>query len=179
MEKHQKLSIFLSLILRHKPEAIGLALDDQGYLEVDQLIKGVNNTGRFIDENILEEIVMTDDKQRYSYNVDGSKIRANQGHSIQVNLGLLECKPPDKLYHGTVDKYVDSIVSTSLQKKSRQYVHLSENIDTATSVGSRRGQPVILTIKSGEMYKDGIKFYKSKNNVWLVDFIDGKYLEMK
>lgn len=179
MEKHQKLSVFISLILRHKPETIGLTLDDQGYLEVDQLIKGVNESGRFIDENILEEIVMTDNKQRYSYNVDGSKIRANQGHSIQVNLGLLECKPPDKLYHGTVDKYVDSIVSTGLQKKSRQYVHLSENIDTATSVGSRRGQPVILTIKSGEMYKDGIKFYKSENNVWLVDFIDGKYLEMK
>lgn len=179
MEKHQKLSVFISLILRHKPETIGLTLDDQGYLEVDQLIKGVNESGRFIDENILEEIVMTDNKQRYSYNVDGSKIRANQGHSIQVNLGLLECKPPDKLYHGTVDKYVDSIVSTGLQKKSRQYVHLSENIDTATSVGSRRCQPVILTIKSGEMYKDGIKFYKSENNVWLVDFIDGKYLEMK
>lgn len=178
MEKHQKLSVFISLILRHKPEIVGLALDDQGYLQVDQLIKGVNNTGRFIDENILEEIVDSDNKQRYSYNSDHTKIRANQGHSIEVNLGLLECQPPNFLYHGTSEKYVDSIMTAGLQKQSRLHVHLSENIDTATSVGGRRGKPVILLINSYKMYKDGYKFFKSENNVWLVDSVSKEYLEV-
>lgn len=178
MSKHEKLSVFISLLLRHKPEIVGLALDDQGYLQVDQLIKGVNNIGRFIDKNILEEIVMTDNKQRYSYNSDYTKIRANQGHSIEVNLGLLECQPPKKLYHGTSDKYVNLILDSGLKKQGRQYVHLSENIDTATSVGSRRGKPVILLVNSYKMYKDGYKFFKSENNVWLIDSVSKEYLEV-
>lgn len=178
MSKHEKLSVFISLILRHKPEEIGLALDSQGYLSVHDLIKGINDTPRIIDEVILAEIVDSDDKQRYSYNFDKTKIRANQGHSIEVDLGLQELAPPEFLYHGTSVKYEDLILDEGLKKQARQYVHLSDNLETATAVGGRRGKPVILLIKSGLMYEDGYKFLKSENNVWLVDKVNNDYLEV-
>ena len=178
-EKHIKLSRFLSLILRHKPEIIGLTLDNQGYLNVDELIKKTNNSGRYIDEKILDEIVETDNKGRYSYNDNKSMIRANQGHSISVNLGLLECKPPDILYHGTAKKFANKIIEEGLDKQNRLHVHLSENIDTAISVGSRRGKSIVFIVNAKEMYEDGCEFYVSENNVWLVDKVDKRYLNVK
>lgn len=177
-EKHQKLSVFISLILRHKPEVIGLTLDSQGYLNVNELIEGINNSGRHIDNKVLDDIVNSDNKQRYSYNEDKSKIRANQGHSISVDLGLLECRPPTHLYHGTSKKYIDSIMNMGIQKQNRLHVHLSENIETALAVGGRRGKPVIITVNSGLMYKDGYKFFRSENNVWLTDKVNNEYLSI-
>ena len=179
MEKHIKLSRFLSLILRHKPEEIGLTLDNQGYLEVEKLLQGINNTGRKIDKDILDEIVASDNKQRYSYNYDGTKIRANQGHSVKVDLGLTKSKPPEFLYHGTVERFLDSISKQGLLRMGREYVHLSDNIETAKNVGTRRGKPIILVINAEEMYNDGLEFYLSENNVWLVENVPVKYISME
>lgn len=176
MEKHIQLSRFISLILRHKPEVVGLSLDSQGYLNVDSLIKGVVNSGRFIDKQILDEIVESDDKQRYSYNMNKTSIRANQGHSIKVDLGLARQTPPKVLYHGTALKFKDSILSEGLNKKSREYVHLTDNIDTAISVGSRRGEPVIFEVDSEKMDKNGCEFLLSENNVWLVDKVPSEFI---
>ena len=176
MEKHVKLSRFLSLILRHKPEEIGLTLDNQGYLSVDELIEGINNTGRVIDKRILEEILSSDNKHRYSYDSTGTKIRANQGHSIKVDVGLLEKTPPATLYHGTSGKHIDDIMKHGLNKMTRTYVHLSEDYDTAVNVGSRRGAPVILKIDTAKMNEAGHKFYISKNGVWLTDDVPAKFI---
>ena len=176
MEKHVKLSRFLSLILRHKPEEIGLTLDNQGYLSVDELIEGINNTGRVIDKRILDEILSSDNKQRYSYDSTGTKIRANQGHSIEVDVGLLEKTPPATLYHGTSVKHIDDIMKHGLNKMTRTYVHLSEDYDTAVNVGSRRGAPVILKIDTAKMNEEGHKFYISKNGVWLTDDVPAKFI---
>lgn len=178
-EKYIKLSRFLSLLLRHKPEEIGLSLDNQGYLQVDELIDGINKTGRVIDKEILDELIMTDNKQRYSYSEDRAKIRANQGHSIKVDLNLVETKPPKTLYHGTVDKFLSNIKKQGLLKMNREYVHLSAELDTANDVGSRRGKSVILVINAEKMVKDGYKFYLSKNNVWLIESVPAQYISIK
>lgn len=178
-EKHIKLSRFLSLVLRHKPEEIGLALDSEGYLLVDELINGINATGRNIDKEMLDEIVDSDNKKRYSYDSTGTMIRANQGHSIEVDLGLQEITPPTFLYHGTSDQFANEIENLGLIKKLRTYVHLSEDIETAKNVGSRRkGNVVILKVNSEQMAKDGYKFYCSKNGVWLTDNVPTKYMSI-
>ena len=169
-------SKYISLILRHKPETIGITLDEHGWANVSELIAGVNKTHP-LDTEILERIVAEDEKQRYSFNVDKTLIRANQGHSIPVDVELEEVAPPDILYHGTGEKYTASIEGQGLIPKSRLYVHLSGDIDTARKVGSRHGKPVIYEVKSGKMYRDGITFYRSENGVWLTKFVDAKYLE--
>lgn len=125
---------------------------------------------------MLEYIVNNSDKQRFTFNNDKSKIRANQGHSIEVELDLQEKIPPTILYHGTVDKFVDSIRNSGIEKRSRNHVHLSAETETAIKVGSRKGTPVILTVNSGQMYKDGYKFYQSKNDVWLIEFVPKEYI---
>lgn len=178
-EKYERLSVFISLILRHKPEVIGLTLDNQGYLEIDKLIEGINKSGRYINEQILTDIVNSDNKQRYSYNEDKTKIRANQGHSIPVDLGLQVHHPPEYLYHGTSEKCIERIMKEGLNKQSRSHVHLSDNIDTARDVGGRRGKPVILLINSEKMYKDGYEFYLSENGVWLTEEVPVKYIQGK
>lgn len=175
--KQENLSVFLSLVLRHRPEVINITLDEKGYANVDELINGINNyKGRYINMDMLEEIVRTDSKGRYSFNEDKTKIRANQGHSIKVDVELKECIPPDTLYHGTGMKYLKSILNQGLQKRSRLYVHLSTNPLTAQNVGSRHGEPCLLQINSGKMYKDGYKFFLSKNGVWLTDNIPVEYI---
>lgn len=175
--KQEKLSVFLSLILRHKPEVINIKLDNQGYANVDELITGINNyENRYIDMEILEEIVRTDNKGRYSFNEDKTKIRANQGHSIKVDVGLKECVPPDILYHGTAKRFLNSIFKEGLQKRSRLYVHLSINPLTALKVGERHGESSLLEINSGKMYKDGYKFFVSENGVWLTDNVPAEYI---
>lgn len=174
---YDNISKYISLILRHKPEVIGITLDEHGWANVQDLIKGVSKKYPF-NMKMLEEIVRTDNKQRYSFNDDKTLIRANQGHSIPVDVELEECKPPTILYHGTADKYVKSINQNGLIPKSRLYVHLSGDLPTAINVGKRHGQPVIYMILSAKMHYDGYKFYKSKNGVWLTKEIPTKYLQM-
>ncbi|HBF7642493.1 TPA: RNA 2'-phosphotransferase [Clostridioides difficile] len=178
MSKKDKLSIFISLILRHKPETIGIKLDDYGYADVNELIEKINNTGRNINIEILEQIVKEDNKQRYSFNEDRSKIRANQGHSINVNVELRELEPPRFLYHGTATRFLDNIKKEGIISKSRLYVHLSNNIDTAVQVGKRHGIPIVLKINAGKMYENDYKFYLSENNIWLCEYIPFKYVEI-
>lgn len=170
-----KLSRYLSLILRHKPETIGITLDKHGWANVRELIKGINKTQHFT-MNMLEKIVEEDEKQRYSFNREKTLIRANQGHSIDVDVELKEVEPPDYLFHGTGIKYCSSIDKEGLISKSRLYVHLSKDLTTAINVGSRHGEPIVYLIDSKTMYKDGYKFYLSENGVWLTKNVPLKYL---
>lgn len=169
-------SRYISMILRHQPQKIGITLDEHGWANVDELIEGVNRT-HTLDFSMLEEIVATDDKQRYSFNEDKTLIRANQGHSIPVDVELEETIPPEYLYHGTGEKYVTSIDNIGLIPKGRLYVHLSKDIQTAVKVGSRHGKPVVYRINSKRMADDGFKFYLSVNGVWLTDRVPVEYLE--
>lgn len=178
MGKLDKLSVFISLLLRHKPEAANITLDEHGWANVEELLNGINNTGRKIDMNILEEIVRTDNKQRYSFNQNKTLIRANQGHSISVDVDLKEQDPPEFLYHGTAIRFLDSIENEGLKPMNRLYVHLSKDTETALKVGKRHGDPVVLKIYSGEMYKDGNKFYLSENGVWMTKKVAVKYFEV-
>lgn len=175
MKKMDQLSVFLSLVLRHRPEAANINVDEHGWADVEELMIGVNKTGRKINRIILEEIVKNDEKQRYSFNEDKTKIRANQGHSIPVDVELTEKEPPEVLFHGTAKGYLDRIMEEGLKPMSRLYVHLSKDTDTALNVGKRHGAPVVLSIESGSMYRDGYKFYLSENNVWLTKKVDIKY----
>ncbi|MCD8015870.1 MAG: RNA 2'-phosphotransferase [Lachnospiraceae bacterium] len=172
----QSTSKYMSLILRHKPEVIGITLDEHGWANVDELIEGINRTHPLTME-ILEQIVRDDGKQRYSFNEDKTLIRANQGHSIPVDVELEEVEPPEILYHGTGEKYTDSIDMQGLLPKTRLYVHLSGDYDTAKKVGQRHGKPTIYRVLSGKMYKEGILFYRSVNGIWLTKFVPVKYLE--
>ena len=171
-----KLSRYMSLILRHKPDVIGITLDKHGWADVNELIAGISKKNTFNME-ILEEIVRTDSKQRYSFNGDKTKIRANQGHSISVNVELEKKEPPKFLYHGTGEKYVEIIDKTGLLPKSRLYVHLSRDIDTAQNVGKRHGNPVIYKVHSKKMYDNGYDFFLSVNGVWLTKRVPVEYLE--
>ncbi len=174
-DREKELSKYISLILRHKPEVIGIELDEHGWANVNELIVGINKTHE-IDFKLLDKIVKEDEKQRYSFNDDYSLVRANQGHSVNVDVELKESIPPDILWHGTGEKYVDSIDKMGLVSKSRLYVHLSPDIESAKKVGSRHGRPVIYEVHAKEMYNDGIIFYKSVNNVWLTKKVETKYL---
>ena len=153
----KELSKFISLILRHKPEVIGISLDEHGWADVDELIEGINKS-YLIDRTKLEKIVSEDEKKRYSFSEDGKLIRANQGHSIQVDVELEKKNPPDVLWHGTGKKYVDSINERGLIPKSRLYVHLSAEYDTAVNVGERHGEPVVYKINARRMAEEGYNF---------------------
>lgn len=172
-------SKFLSLILRHKPYLIGLRLDENGWADVDELIEKVRATGKDLDLNTLEHIVETNDKKRFSFNEDQTKIRANQGHSIGVDLGLKPQVPPDLLYHGTAEKNISSILNIGLHKRNRHHVHLSSNEETAMQVGKRHGKPVIFEVAAGNMFRKGFIFYLSANGVWLVDAVPAEFLELQ
>ncbi|AZA72474.1 RNA 2'-phosphotransferase [Chryseobacterium indoltheticum] len=176
-EQHKKkTSKFLSYVLRHHPEIIGLHLDENGWADVDELItKSTNDSQGFTFEE-LDEIVQTNDKKRFIFNEDKTRIRANQGHSIDINLALIPQQPPEFLYHGTAQRNIESILEKGIEKRNRQHVHLSQDIETATKVGMRHGKPIILTINTEKMFDDGIEFYLSENNVWLTDFVDIKYI---
>lgn len=169
-------SKYISLILRHKPEVIGITLDEHGWAKVDDLIAGIQKTHP-LNREMLEEIVRTDSKQRYSLNEDGTMIRANQGHSIPVDVELLVAEPPEILWHGTGEKYAASIDKTGLLPQSRLYVHLSGDVDTAITVGKRHGKPVLYRILSGKMAGAGYIFYRSVNSVWLTKTVPVEYLE--
>ncbi|MBR4760875.1 MAG: RNA 2'-phosphotransferase [Lachnospiraceae bacterium] len=175
--KDKEVSKFISLILRHKPETIGITLDEHGWANVEELIEGVNRSHHTLDMERLERIVAEDEKQRYSFNEDKTLIRANQGHSIPVDVELEEVTPPEILYHGTGEKYTASIDEQGLIPKSRLYVHLSGDLETAEKVGRRHGKPVIYIVKSGDMHSDGIVFYRSVNGVWLTKAVPPQYLK--
>ena len=170
-------SKFISLILRHKPSEIGIKLDEHGWANVTELIEGINKRQPF-NMAQLEEIVSTDNKQRYSFNEDKTLIRANQGHSIPVDVELEEVSPPDILYHGTGEKFVSSISKLGLIPKSRLYVHLSKDIDTAINVGKRHGNPIVYSVNCKKMIADGYKFYLSANGVWLTKEVPFIYIKI-
>lgn len=166
-------SKFLSLILRHKPQMIGIELDEHGWADVEELIRRVKG----LDLEKLEKIVEQDEKRRYSFSADKKLIRANQGHSIAVDVELLDLKPPEILYHGTAERFSASIKAQGLLKMSRLYVHLSEDIQTAEKVGRRHGKLKIFLVESLKMFVDGFKFFKSVNGVWLTEHVPAKYLK--
>jgi putative RNA 2'-phosphotransferase len=171
--KHSK---FMSLILRHKPEKVGLTLGDGGWVNTFDLIKAMNDHNYPITLDTLITVVEDNDKKRFSFNHDRSMIRAAQGHSVDVKLDYRPKRPPDRLHHGTVYAFLKSIKQTGLDKGKRHAVHLSEDYATAVKVGSRRGDPVILIIKAKEMHEDGYSFFQSDNGVWLTDFVLPKYI---
>lgn len=182
MKNDQRISKFLSLILRHKPEEVGLKLDDEGWINVEVLIKAVKSRYASFTRVDLERIVAECEKQRYSFNdtldLSKQKIRANQGHSITVDLKLEPTIPPQNLYHGTATRFIDSIYLKGLIPNGRQYVHLSEDLETAKRVGVRHGNLYIFRVLSGDMHNDGFKFFLSDNGVWLTDHVPQKYLSM-
>jgi putative RNA 2'-phosphotransferase len=177
-EQHKKrISKFLSYVLRHHPELINLNLDENGWANVEELItRSKRDPHEGISFEELDEIVETNDKKRFIFNEDKTRIRANQGHSIDIDLALIPQKPPEFLYHGTAQSNIDSIFEKGIEKRNRKHVHLSQDIETATKVGMRHGKPIILTINTEKMFNDGIEFYLSENNVWLTDFVDIQYI---
>ena len=174
-----KLSKFLSKILRHKPELIGLNIEKYGaWADIDELIRKVNENSKFtLSRELLEEIVKEDEKQRYKISGDGKKIRASQGHSIEVIMDMEVLQPPEILFHGTAERNINSILEKGIIHGRRLYVHLSKDTETALKVGARHGKPVIFNVRAGDMYKDGYVFYLSENGVWLTKTVSPEYLE--
>jgi len=175
MSVHQ--SKLLSLVLRHKPEAIGVTMDAEGWVYVDELLSKMKDHGHNLSLADLNEIVETNNKKRFKFSADHKRIRANQGHSVNVDLKMEEKEPPDVLYHGTAHRFNESIGNTGITKQSRNHVHLSDNYDTAVTVGKRHGQVIVLLIDAKQMHDDGLKFFLSDNGVWLTDQIDPKYIQ--
>lgn len=178
MKNITHISKFLSLVLRHKPEEIGIVMEASGWVNVDELIEKSIAKGIALDFDTLEEAVVTNDKQRFAFNDDHTKIRANQRHSVTVDLDLNALEPLEYLYHGTVERFMDAIRSQGLQKMQRRHVHLSKDLDTAMKVASRRGRPVILKIAALQMHRDGHAFYRSENGVWLCDHVPAHYIDL-
>ncbi|MCW1887098.1 RNA 2'-phosphotransferase [Luteolibacter flavescens] len=172
----KRISKFLSLVLRHEPGKIGITLDAQGWTDIHELILAAGRHGIHFDRKTLAEIVGTNDKQRFALSEDGTRIRANQGHSVTVDLALVPEQPPEILYHGTVGKFLKSIRTTGLHKGERHHVHLSRDLTTATKVGQRRGAPVILSIRSAAMAEAGHLFFLSDNGVWLTDTVPPEFI---
>ncbi|MEZ5857057.1 MAG: RNA 2'-phosphotransferase [Hyphomicrobiaceae bacterium] len=170
-------SKFLSFVLRHDPGSIGLALDANGWADVGELIERAQGHGQQLDRPTIELVVRTSDKQRFALSGDGQRIRANQGHSIDVDLALEAAAPPAQLFHGTAATNVPSIAASGLHSASRQHVHLSPDAHTAHKVGARHGKPVVLRIDAGRMHGDGHVFYRSENGVWLTDRVPAVYIE--
>lgn len=169
-------SKFLSYVLRHAPESIGLTLDENGWTGVDELLAKAGAAGRRLDRAMLEEIVATSDKKRFTLSDDGSRIRAAQGHSVEVALGLEPVTPPETLYHGTATRFLDAIRAEGLKPGSRQQVHLSADAATATAVGSRHGKPAVLRVAAGVMHQEGHAFFQADNGVWLTDHVPPRFL---
>jgi putative RNA 2'-phosphotransferase len=174
-----KISKFLSLVLRHKPKTIDLELDENGWADTKILIQRMLKANYSIDIENLKDIVNSSDKQRFKFNNDFSKIRANQGHSINVDLKLEQKLPPEILFHGTATRNIESIKQQGLLKQNRHHVHLSSDSETAKKVGMRYGKPIVLKIEAGKMNDDGLDFYLSENGVWLTDKVDVKYIKFE
>ena len=171
------LSKFISLILRHKPEKVGIKLDEHGWADVNDLIKGIQKSGKQFNLELLEKVVAENDKQRFSFNENKTKIRANQGHTKKVDVELERKVPPKILYHGTLASNSASINSKGLLKMKRLYVHLSSDFETARKVAERRhGDSIIYKINAEAMNRDGYKFFQSVNGVWLTEHVPPNYL---
>lgn len=173
--KYTKESVFISYVLRHSAIKLGIPITNSGYITLLDLISTANNHGYTLTDDIISVIVKSDNKGRYSYSSDGLSLRANQGHSMKIDVGLKKMIPPTVLYHGTSERYVSAIKKSGISKMKRTHVHMSTNIETATSVGGRHGIPVIITIDCKAMVASGIPFFISENGVWLTDHIDPKY----
>lgn len=174
-----RISKFLSLVLRHRPEEVGIKLDREGWVSVSELLRAFEASGFPLTHEELQEVVSKNDKQRFSFNQDGSFIRANQGHSINVELGYEPVTPPPVLYHGTAERSLPSIKREGLLKGRRHHVHLSELRETALAVGKRYGKPVVLSVASGEMHRDGHQFFRSANGVWLTAHVPVRYIAFR
>ena len=177
-ERQEKLSRYISYLLRHHPESAGINTDGEGWADVDELIAGMRKTGREIDLPLLEKIVREDEKGRYSFSEDRSRIRANQGHSFPVRIAMMPAAPPETLYHGTAQKFAARIKNEGICKMSRQYVHLSPDPQTAARVGARHGEPCVFAVSAGKMSRDGYAFYLSENGVWQTDEVPPAYLKI-
>jgi len=171
-----RVSKFLSLVLRHEPQRIGLALDPAGWVAVDELLRACGGHGVPLTRERLAAIVAASDKQRFAFDASGTRIRANQGHSVPVELGYTPRTPPEVLFHGTVAKFLPLIRASGLVKGERHHVHLSADEATAGKVGSRRGAPVILRVQAGALHRAGHAFFLSTNGVWLVDCVPAEYI---
>lgn len=177
MNDLKHISKFLSLVLRHKPQELGVTMDDEGWVNVTELIEKYKVKKGYLNMQLLQQVVSTNDKQRFAFNYDKTKIRANQGHTLDIDLQLEQKEPPEILYHGTVEKFIAAIKETGLQKMQRQHVHLSKDLETAVKVGGRRGKPVILKVHTARMQENGHAFYLSQNGVWLCDHVPVEYIE--
>lgn len=173
-------SKFLSLVLRHRPEVVGMQLDAEGWLHIDELIANANARGNRLSLELVHDVVATSDKQRFALSEDGLRIRANQGHSVaDIELNLNPSKPPELLFHGTVDAFIDSIRQQGLRKRSRNHVHLSADEATAVKVAQRRGKPIVLIIESARMDNLGHKFFLSANGVWLTNDVPTEFIRFE
>jgi putative RNA 2'-phosphotransferase len=172
-----RLSKLLSFALRHGPSEVGISLDTAGWTSVDQLLAALAARGEALTRTELEAIVRSSDKQRFALSPDGARIRANQGHSVDVDLALPPKTPPEQLYHGTIDRFIPAIRTEGLIRGSRMHVHLSADLETAQKVASRRrGRPIFLTVRAAEMHRDGHTFFLSENGVWLTVHVPAQYL---
>lgn len=172
-----RLSRFISLVLRHKPETIGIVLDANGWSDINDLLDCMNRSGRKIDRKLLEHIVASDQKGRYAFSGDGKRIRACQGHSLEIDMEFAPLDPPEFLYHGSAKRFSKQIDREGLKPGTRQYVHLSIDSETAVDVGSRHGMPIVYTVRAREMHQAGFCFCRSENNVWLTGKVPPTYLE--
>jgi len=170
------LSKFLSFVLRHEPSAIGIELDAHGWVEIESLLDGCRANGRALSRELLDTIVATSPKERFAISMDGRRIRANQGHSVEVDLAYAPAEPPETLFHGTVASAIDAIRANGLKKMKRHHVHLSPDEATARAVGMRRGKPIVLSIAARRMQEAGFVFYRSANGVWLVDEVPAAFI---
>ena len=172
-----QISKLLSLVLRHNPARLGITLDEQGWTSVDFLLEQLQKNGKKVDLQTLELVVETNDKKRFAFNTDKTKIRASQGHSVKIDVGYSPTTPPEMLYHGTASRFVNSIRKEGLHSGNRQHVHLSVDVATATNVGTRHGVPVILMIAAAKMCQAGYHFFISDNGVWLTEKVPLEYIE--
>ncbi len=174
-----KISKRLSLILRHKPESIGITLDENGWTDVDDLLEALNRNGARLTLEILETIVAENPKKRFEFDGSRTLIRARQGHSIEIDLGYNATTPPDLLYHGTAERFLESILSEGLTKQQRHHVHMSTDIPLMLEVARRRGKAALLEINAKQMQQDGHEFFVTENKVWLTDHVPTQYLTQK
>jgi putative RNA 2'-phosphotransferase len=172
-----RISKLLSLVLRHSPESIGLTLDANGWADIDALIAGTRKKGMHLSRTLIQTVVRDSDKQRFAISQDGLRIRANQGHSISVDLALPESIPPDILFHGTTNRSLLGIRQEGIKPGKRIHVHFSLDEATAMKVGSRHGPPLVLRVRAGRMHRDGFHFFLSENGVWLTGWVPVKYID--
>jgi putative RNA 2'-phosphotransferase len=173
---YAKISKTLSYILRHNPGDYGVTMDQEGWVEVLDLLEALYRRGYELDLSTLFDVVKTNDKQRFALNHDNTKIRASQGHTIDLQIAFQEATPPETLYHGTTESNLPSIMRDGLKKMERQHVHLTEDMDAARKVGARRGKPVVIAVMSKSMSENGFRFFLSENHVWLIDHVPPTYL---